>query len=88
MDVAFVWQRKGEASNPKNTVATGKRGGSIMLWGYFAASGTGNRVHVHGIMKKGYVVILKDTVKKSAASRALGRRWIFSKAMTRSIHPS
>ncbi|KAG1687714.1 Structural maintenance of chromosomes protein 1A [Nymphon striatum] len=42
-DVAFVWQKKGEAFNPKHTVLTVKhRGGSIMLWVCFAASGTGS----------------------------------------------
>ena len=78
MDVVFVWRRKGEAFNPKITVATVKHGGgSTMLWGCFAASGTGNLIWVHFIMKKeDHVDILNDNVKKSASSLALGCRWV------------
>lgn len=58
----------------KKTVPTVKHGGgSIMLWGCFAASGTGKLVQVHGVMKKEDCVdILMDSVKKFAASLALG----------------
>ena len=37
-----VWRKKREACNPKNTIPTVEhREGSIMLWGCFAAGGTG-----------------------------------------------
>ena len=79
MDVAYVWRRKGEAFNPKITVPTVKHGGgSIMLWGCFAASGTGSLAQMHGIGKKeNYLEILRDNMQKSARSPDLGRRWVF-----------
>uniref|UniRef100_A0A8B9HPV5 Uncharacterized protein n=2 Tax=Astyanax mexicanus TaxID=7994 RepID=A0A8B9HPV5_ASTMX len=62
MDAAFVWCRKGMLVE--------------MLWGCFAASGTGNLVRVHGTMKKeDYVDILN--ISTSAASLGLGRCWVF-----------
>lgn len=78
-DIAYVWRRKGEAFNPVNTVPTVKHGGgSIMLWGSFAASGTGSLVRVHGTMKKeDYLKILKENMQKSARTLRLGRRWVF-----------
>ena len=49
-----------------------------MLWGCFAASGTGSLVRVHGIMEEeNYLEILRDNMQKSAHSLTLGLRWVF-----------
>ena len=49
-----------------------------MLWGCFAASGTGELQKINGIMRKEqYLEILQGNLKKSARSLQLGRNWIF-----------
>ncbi len=49
-----------------------------MLWGCFAAGGTGALHKIDGIMRKeNYVDILKQHLKTSARKLKLGRKWVF-----------
>ena len=73
----YVWRKKGEACKPKNTIPTVKHGGvSIMLWGHFAAGGTGALQKIDGIMGwENYVDILKQHLKTSVRKLKLDRKW-------------
>ena len=52
-DHRSVWREKGEACKPKNIIQTVKHGGgSIMLWGCFAAGGTDALHKIDGIMRR------------------------------------
>lgn len=67
--------------------STVKHGGrSIILWGCFSASGTGNLVRVEGIIKKEvYEEILKENLKQSAANLGLDRRFVNDRKHTSNL---
>ena len=77
--VWYGWRKKNEAYVEKNTLPTVKHGGgSMMFWGCFASSGTGNLQGVDGIMNSiKYQEILQQNVVPSVLKLKLGRHWTF-----------
>ena len=74
MDQRYIWKKKNEAYVEKNTLPTVKHGGgSLMFWGYFASSGTGNLQRVDGIMNS----IKYQDVMPSVLKLKLERHWTF-----------
>ena len=73
----YVWRKTGSANDPANTIPTVKHGGGcIMLWGCFAAGGTGSLVKIDGLMdSKKYIEILEENVRSSTSKRKLGRHF-------------
>ena len=75
----YAWRKKNEAFKERNVMPTVKYGGgSIMLWGCVAGSGTGNLVKVAGRMDSiQYQQILENNVKDSVKRLQLRRGWMF-----------
>ena len=75
MDQRYIWRKKNEAYVEKNTLPTVKHGGgSLMLWGCFTSSGTGNLQHVDGIMNSiKCQEILQQDAMPSVLKLKLGR---------------
>lgn len=75
----WVFRKQGEALKTCNLQATVKGGGgSVMVWGCFAANGVGNLSFIQGIMDRyGYLDILKQNLKKSAEKLNLVGRFHF-----------
>ncbi len=61
----------------KNIIPTVKHGGSVMVWGCFAASGPGWLAIIDGTMNSAlYQKILKENVRPSVSDLKLKRTWI------------
>ena len=75
----YAWRKKHTEFHEKNLLPTVKYGGgSIMLWGCVASTGTGNLVKVEGHMNSSqYQQILDKNVQESVTKLKLRRGWIF-----------
>ena len=76
-DHRYVLTKKGDACKLKNTIPAMKhRGGSSMLWGWFAPGGTDALHKINGIMRKeNYVDIYWSNISRHQLK--LGRKWVF-----------
>lgn len=75
----IVWRKPNTELQKENLCGTVKHGGgSVMVWGCMAASGTGNLVFIDTIMTKDvFLDILKKNLKSSAARLGMPRVYYF-----------
>ncbi len=71
----YIWRKSNTAFQKKNIIPTVKYGGgSVMVWGCFAASGPGRLAVINGTMNSAvYQKILKDNVRPSVRDLKLKR---------------
>ncbi|KAK3555168.1 hypothetical protein QTP86_010055 [Hemibagrus guttatus] len=74
----YVWRKSNTAFQKKIIIPTVKYGGgSVMVWGCFAASGPGRLAVINGTMNSAvYQKILKENVRPSVCDLKLKRTWV------------
>ncbi|KAK3542764.1 hypothetical protein QTP70_002764 [Hemibagrus guttatus] len=74
----YVWRKSNTAFQKKNITPTVKYGGgSVMVWGCFAASGPGRLAVINGTMNSAvYQKILTENVRPSVCDLKLKRTWV------------
>ncbi|KAK3527102.1 hypothetical protein QTP86_010826 [Hemibagrus guttatus] len=74
----YVWRKSNTAFQKKNIIPTVKYGGgSVMVWGCFAASGPGRLAVINRTMNSAvYQKILKENVQPSVCDLKLKRTWV------------
>lgn len=74
----YIWRKRNTAFQKKNIIPTVKYGGgSVMVWGCFAASGPGRLAVINGTMNSAvYQEILKENVRPSVRVLKLKRTWV------------
>ncbi|KAK3509481.1 hypothetical protein QTP70_035136 [Hemibagrus guttatus] len=74
----YVWRKSNTAFQKKNIIPTVKYGGgSVMVWGCFAASGPGRLAVINGSMNSAvYQKILKENARPSVCDLKLKRTWV------------
>ncbi len=86
----YIWLKSNTAFQKKNIIPTVKYGGgSVMVWGCFAASGPGRLAVINGTMNSAvYQKILKDNVRQSVRDLKLKRTWFCSRTMIQNTSKS
>ncbi|KAK3558102.1 hypothetical protein QTP86_009893 [Hemibagrus guttatus] len=76
--VHYVWHKSNTTFQKKNIIPTVKYGGgSVMVWGCFAALGPGRLAVINGTMNSAvYQKILKENVRPSVCDLELKRTWV------------
>ncbi len=78
-----IWRKTNTAFHKKNIIPTVKRGGSVMVCGWFAASGPEWLAIIDGTMNSTlYQKILKENVWPSVCDLKLNRTWVMQQAKT------
>lgn len=74
----YIWSKSNTAFQKTKTIPTVKYGGgSVMVWGWFAASGPGRLAVVNGSMQSAvYQNILKENVWPSVRDLKLKHTWV------------
>uniref|UniRef100_A0A8C6PBJ9 Transposase n=1 Tax=Nothobranchius furzeri TaxID=105023 RepID=A0A8C6PBJ9_NOTFU len=74
----YIWRRSHTAFQTNNIIPTVKYGGgSVMVWGCFAASGTGKFAVINGTMNSTvYQNILKENVRPSVRQLKRKQSWV------------
>ncbi|KAK3557302.1 hypothetical protein QTP70_026615 [Hemibagrus guttatus] len=74
----YVWRKSNTVFQKKNIIPTVKYGGgSVMVWGCFAASGPGRLAVINGTKNSAvYQKILKENVRPSVCDLKLKRTWV------------
>ena len=74
----YIWRKTNTAFHKKNIIPTVKHGGgSVMVWGCFAASGPGRLAVIDGTMNSAlYQKILKENVQPSVRDLKLKCTWV------------
>ncbi len=74
----YIWHKTNTAFHKKNIIPTVKHGGgSVMVWGCFAASGPGWLAIIDGTMNSAlYQKILKEKFRPSLCDLKLKRTWV------------